>query len=53
MKINWQAIVQSIIVALLLGLLSAAMSTYIEVRMLRHDVNRIMEVIDNLVDEAK
>lgn len=46
------AIVQSVIVALLLALLGAAASTYIEVRLLRHDMDRLEGIIDNLVDNA-
>jgi hypothetical protein len=46
-------IIESVTVALLLAVLGAAVSTYIEVRMLRHDVDRIEGIIDNLVEEQK
>jgi len=51
-KINIQAILQSIIVALLLTVLGAAVQTYMEVKMLRHDMDRVESILDNLVDEA-
>lgn len=50
MKVKWEGIVQSIVVALLLALIGAAFQTYVEVKMLRHDVQRIEGIIDNLVD---
>lgn len=52
MKLEWKGIVQSVVVALLVSLVVAAFQTYVEVKMLRHDVQRLEEVIDNLVDEA-
>jgi len=47
-KINWQGIVQAIVVALLLGILSAAWSTYLEVKMLRVEVDRLNVYVDEL-----
>lgn len=52
MKLDLRAILQSLIVALLLAVLGAAVSTYVEVRMLRHDVERLEGIVDSLVDEA-
>lgn len=51
MKVKWEGVVQSLIVALLLTLIGAAFQTYIEVKLLRHDVQRIEGIIDNLVDK--
>jgi hypothetical protein len=51
MKVKWEGVVQSLIVALLLAILGAAFQTYTEVKMLRHDVNRIEGIIDNLIDQ--
>ncbi len=52
MKIDVDRIVQAVIVGLLLSLLAAAGQTYVEVKMLRHDLDRIESIIDNLVDDA-
>jgi hypothetical protein len=45
-----QRIIESVTVALLLAVLAAAINTYIEVKMLRHDVSRLEGIIDNLVE---
>lgn len=47
-----QRLIEAVTVALLLAVLGAAVNTYIEVKMLRHDVQRLEEIIDNIVDEA-
>ncbi len=52
MKIDVDRIVQAVIVALLLSLVAAAGQTYVEVKMLRHDMERVEGIIDNLVDEV-
>lgn len=44
--------IQSLIVAALLGICAAAVQTWLEVKMLRHDLTRVEEILDNLVDEA-
>lgn len=49
MKIDTEKIIQAVITALLLAVLSAAVSTYWEVKMLRHDLSRVEGIIDNLV----
>ena len=41
MKIDVRSIVQSVIIALLLAVLTAAASTYVEVKMLRKDVDTL------------
>lgn len=51
MKINWGGVVQSLIVALLLAVFGAAMSTYIEVKQLRRDVDRIEVYVDQMWKE--
>lgn len=51
MKLNFQGIVQAIVVALLLGILSAAVSTYMEVKMLRRDVDRLEVYVQQLWDQ--
>lgn len=38
--------------ALLLAVLATAIQTWLEVRMLRHDMDRVEGILDNLVDEA-
>jgi hypothetical protein len=43
-----QRVIESITVALLLAVLGAAVSTYIEVRMLRRDVDRLEVYVDQL-----
>ena len=48
MKVKWEGIVQSLIVALLLAILGAALQTYIEVKQLRRDVDRIEVYVDML-----
>ena len=48
MKIKWEGVVQSLIVALLLAILGAAFQTYTEVKMLRRDVDRIEVYVDQL-----
>lgn len=45
-------VMRSVITALLLGVLAAAMSTYWEVKMLRHDVNELRHDLDVLYGEA-
>lgn len=50
MRVKWNEIIQGFIVAALLGIMGAAISTWVEVKMLRHDVQRIEGIIDNLVD---
>ncbi len=52
MKWKWQDVLQPLIVALLLAILGAAFQTYVAVQLLRHDVDRIEGIIDNLVDEG-
>lgn len=41
MKVKWEGVVQSLIVALLLSVLGAAAQTYIEVKMLRKEVDTL------------
>lgn len=48
MKMNIPGIVQAVVVALLLGILSAAWGTYLEVKMLRVEVNMLKEEVDRL-----
>ena len=43
-----QRIVESVTVALLLAVLGAAISTYIEVKLLRNDVDRLEVYVDQL-----
>jgi hypothetical protein len=48
-----ERLVEAILAAAVLGILGAAVQTYLEVKMLRHDVQRIEEILDNLVDNSK
>lgn len=48
-----QKIVESVATALLLAILGAALSTYIEVKQLRRDVDRIEVYVDQLWREGK
>lgn len=48
-----QRIVESVTVALLLAVLGAAVSTYLEVKMLRHDLDRLEIYVDQLWTEKK
>lgn len=46
---NWAF---GVLTAVTLAILGAAIQTYIEVKMLRHDMNRVEEILDNIVDEV-
>ena len=48
LRLDTNGIIQAVIVAMLLGILSAAVSTYIEVRELRRDVDRLEVYTDQL-----
>jgi hypothetical protein len=48
MKIKWEGVVQSLIVALLLAIFGAAFQTYTEVKMLRVEVDRLNVYVDQL-----
>jgi predicted transcriptional regulator len=50
-RLKVEAIMQSVIVALLLGVLSAAVSTYIEVKQLRRDVDRLEVYVQQLWEQ--
>jgi hypothetical protein len=52
MKLDLRAMLQSIIVALLLALLGTAVQTWLEVKMLRHDMTRVETILDALSDEV-
>lgn len=47
-----QKILESVVTAAILGILGAAVSTYIEVRLLRHDVNELRKDLDGLWAET-
>jgi predicted transcriptional regulator len=51
MKLNVQAMIQSLIVALLLAIAAAAVSTYIEVKLLRQDVDRLEVYVQQLWEQ--
>jgi hypothetical protein len=53
MRIDWGNLLQGLIVGVLLAVLAAGISTYIEVKMLRHDVTRLEGIIDSLVENSK
>jgi len=53
MKFKLDAIVQAVVVALLIAILGAAMQTYVEVKSLRHDVDRIEVYVDQLWNQRK
>jgi hypothetical protein len=48
MKIDTQSIVQGLIVGLLMAIFAAAISTYVEVKLLRADVDRLEVYVDQL-----
>lgn len=48
-----QKIVESVITALLLAILGAALSTYVEVKQLRRDVDRIEVYVDQMWREKR
>lgn len=52
MHLKWEQVAQSLVVASLLAISAAAITTYIEVRMLRHDVDRLEEIIENVITEV-
>lgn len=52
MKLKWDSIVQSLVVASLLTIAGAAIQTYIEVRQLRKDVDRLEQYIINIIEET-
>lgn len=52
MKLDMGQVIQALIVGVTMGILAASINTYLEVKLLRHDVNRLEDIIDNLVDEA-
>jgi hypothetical protein len=51
-KLNWRDVAQAVIVASVLAVLAGAVDTYIQVRLLRHDLDRVEGIIDNLVGEV-
>lgn len=53
MRLDWRGMVQSLIVALLLAILGAALSTYNEVKLLRHDVDRLQVYVDQLWEDSR
>lgn len=50
--VDVQAVVQAVIVLLLVGVLGAAVQTFIEVRLLRRDVDELRKDLDRLWVEA-
>ena len=48
MKIKLDSIVQAVIVAMLLAIMGAAFQTYVEVKLLRQDVDRLEVYVDQL-----
>lgn len=52
MKLKWEQVMQSLLVASFLAIAGAAIQTYIEVRQLRKDVDRLEGYIVNLIEET-
>ncbi len=48
MKFEWRDVMQSLMAAALLAILAAAVQTYIEVKLLRNDVDRLEVYVDQL-----
>ncbi len=53
MRLNWRDLIQSLIAAAVLAILAAAVQTYVEVRMLRNDVDRLTVYVDQLWEDSR
>ena len=53
MKIRWESVVQSVVVALLVAMAVAAEQTYIEVKMLRKELDQLRVDVNDALQSQR